>query len=271
MVKREKTSILLPFEFTRTLSKEGHPVLRKVDVAVDETYRSYVTKKLVRAAVQEVLPRRTNANKNPLDLPIPLHRRRKTSHPTPPPKAVSPSPSAAPGTGAEETKDSLPSKSEESAVGAGESTAMEIEERGPMYTLPDGTQFAESLIKHTVPEVLFKASSSVKREDLPLHQLVTAATGTLKNGDQRKDMLNNVVVCGGLSALPGVVDRLSAELNIVAKAAKPRVLVAGLDKRVVLPWIGGSILGSLSGFEELCVSRQEYEESGAALLDKKCP
>lgn len=265
ITKRLDTKILLPFEFQRKLDDKGLPVMRKLDVKVHDTYRTYVTRKIMRAAVQEVcqvpkMPVKTSPIRKSPAAKIKATNTNTTAPKPPVPAAESTAnaSSVAPAGGATPAAGSEP-------------VAMETEERGPVYTLPDGTEIEESMIKHAVPEVLFKSSSFPKRDDLPLHQLVLAATSTLKNGDMRKDMLNNVVVCGGLSALPGLVDRLSEELNFAAKAAKPRVLVAGFDKRIVLPWIGGSILGSLSGFEDLCVSRQEYEETGASVFGKKCP
>lgn len=36
-------------------------------------------------------------------------------------------------------------------------------------------------------------------------------------------------------------------------------------------WIGGSILSSLGAFQQIWVSRQEYEESGKVIIEKKCP
>lgn len=37
------------------------------------------------------------------------------------------------------------------------------------------------------------------------------------------------------------------------------------------PWIGGSILASLSTFQQLWLTKQEYKEHGAAYIDRKCP
>lgn len=39
----------------------------------------------------------------------------------------------------------------------------------------------------------------------------------------------------------------------------------------VSTWLGGSILGSLGSFHEMWLSKAEYEEGGAQLIDKKCP
>ena len=35
-------------------------------------------------------------------------------------------------------------------------------------------------------------------------------------------------------------------------------------------WIGGSILGSLSTFWQMCISKQEYDESGPSIVHRKC-
>ena len=35
-------------------------------------------------------------------------------------------------------------------------------------------------------------------------------------------------------------------------------------------WIGGSILASCDSFQSMWVTKQEYEEHGKSILDKKC-
>jgi actin-related protein len=35
-------------------------------------------------------------------------------------------------------------------------------------------------------------------------------------------------------------------------------------------WIGGSILASLGTFQQMWISRQEWDEEGAGALDRKC-
>ena len=36
-------------------------------------------------------------------------------------------------------------------------------------------------------------------------------------------------------------------------------------------WIGGSILASLGSFQQLWMSKQEYDEAGASAIQRKCP
>lgn len=35
-------------------------------------------------------------------------------------------------------------------------------------------------------------------------------------------------------------------------------------------WIGGSILASLGSFHQMWVSKQDYEEVGKSIIEKKC-
>merc|ERR1711879_729518 len=65
----------------------------------------------------------------------------------------------------------------------------------------------------------------------------------------------------------------SSELEKEMKALAPQ----GMDIKVIAPperkysvWIGGSILASLSTFEEMWVTKEEYDESGPTIVHRKC-
>ena len=45
----------------------------------------------------------------------------------------------------------------------------------------------------------------------------------------------------------------------------------GSSERRFGAWIGGSILGSLGSFQQMWISKQEYEEGGRSQVDRKCP
>lgn len=86
-------------------------------------------------------------------------------------------------------------------------------------------------------------------------------------------LYNSVVVSGGNTLLTGFNDRLLVEVtkkipqNIRVKLVHPN----GLTERKHSPWIGGSILASLGTFQRMWFSRQEYEDGGKTLINKKCP
>lgn len=51
---------------------------------------------------------------------------------------------------------------------------------------------------------------------------------------------------------------------------KVRIHAAGsTSERKYGAWIGGSILASLGSFHQLWISKEEYEESGVGIIDKR--
>ncbi|AMD19328.1 HBR427Wp [Eremothecium sinecaudum] len=87
--------------------------------------------------------------------------------------------------------------------------------------------------------------------------------------DLRTTLAHNVVITGGSSAIPGLTDRILAELNISLPALKFRMLASGQTReRQYQAWLGGSILASLGTFHQLWVGKEEYAEVGADRLLK---
>ena len=50
------------------------------------------------------------------------------------------------------------------------------------------------------------------------------------------------------------------------KVTSPKISVC-----VICSWLGGSILGSLGTFQDMWISKKDYEEFGAAIVNRKCP
>jgi actin-related protein 4 len=54
-------------------------------------------------------------------------------------------------------------------------------------------------------------------------------------------------------------------------SARIKITAAGLSsERRFGSWIGGSILGSLGTFHQMWISRNEYAEFGAGVVEKRC-
>lgn len=49
-----------------------------------------------------------------------------------------------------------------------------------------------------------------------------------------------------------------------------KVKVLAPQERKFLVWIGGSILSSLSTFQTSWITKQEYQETGATIVHRKC-
>ncbi|KAK4193278.1 actin-related protein 4 [Podospora australis] len=89
--------------------------------------------------------------------------------------------------------------------------------------------------------------------------------------DVRPNLLANVVVTGSTSLLNGFNDRLNLELGALYPGMKIKIHAAGLtSERRFGAWIGGSILGSLGTFHQMWISRTEYQENGAGIVEKRC-
>ena len=49
------------------------------------------------------------------------------------------------------------------------------------------------------------------------------------------------------------------------------ISASGSGERRFGAWIGGSILASLGSFQQMWISKQEYEEGGKSQVERKCP
>ena len=88
--------------------------------------------------------------------------------------------------------------------------------------------------------------------------------------DIRKDLYANVVMSGGTTMYAGIADRLSKEITALAPASMKIKIIAPPERKYSV-WIGGSILASLGSFQQLWMSKAEYEEQGAQGILRKCP
>lgn len=87
--------------------------------------------------------------------------------------------------------------------------------------------------------------------------------------DIRKDLYGNIVMSGGTTMYAGISDRMQKEITALAPSSMKVKIVAPPERKYSV-WIGGSILASLSTFQQMWISKQEYDESGPALVHRKC-
>jgi actin len=117
------------------------------------------------------------------------------------------------------------------------------------------------------PEVLFNPSM-VGMEASGVHD--TTFNSIMKcDVDIRKDLYSNIVLSGGTTMFPGIADRMSKEITALAPSAM-KVKVVAPPERKYSVWIGGSILASLSTFQQMWISKSEYDEAGPNIVHRKC-
>ncbi|KAI1772628.1 Actin/actin-like protein [Hypoxylon cercidicola] len=146
---------------------------------------------------------------------------------------------------------------------------------GRVFEMPDGSNQMWREQRFRVSEGMWdeaaalpSAESITKGQTIP--ELIRAAVNSV-DVDLRPNLLGNIVVTGGTSLLNGFSDRLNNELMAMYPGMKIKLHAPGLTtERRFSAWIGGSILASLGTFHQMWISRKEYEENGAGIVEKRC-
>lgn len=145
---------------------------------------------------------------------------------------------------------------------AKKSTSME-----KTYELPDGQVITIGAERFRCAEVLFQPSL-IGLEAPGIHE--TTFNSIMKcDVDIRKDLYGNIVLSGGSTMFPGIADRMSKEVAALAPNSI-KVKVVAPPERKYSVWIGGSILASLSTFQQMWITKAEYDESGPPIVHRKC-
>jgi len=135
------------------------------------------------------------------------------------------------------------------------------------YELPDGQVIQVGSERFRCPEALFKPSH-LGREAEGIDK--TTYSSIMKcDLDIRKDLYSNVVLSGGTTMYAGIAERMNKELVALAPPTMKIKIIAPPERKYSV-WIGGSILSSLSTFQNMWVTKQEYDESGPAIVHRKC-
>jgi actin len=135
------------------------------------------------------------------------------------------------------------------------------------YELPDGQVITIGAERFRCTEALFKPSLIALEQD-GIH---VAAYNSIQNCDIdiRKDLYGNIVLSGGSTMFPGIAERMSREIVDLAPAAIKTKVIAN-PEREYSTWIGGSILASLSAFQQMWITKAEYDEAGPSIVHRKC-
>ncbi|XP_072255340.1 actin-like protein 6B isoform X1 [Pyxicephalus adspersus] len=143
------------------------------------------------------------------------------------------------------------------------------------YEMPNGYNTDYGAERLRIPEGLFDPSN-VKglsgNTMLGVGHVVTSSIG-MCDIDIRPGLYGSVIVTGGNTLLQGFNDRLNRELSQKTPPSMRLKLIASNSsiERRFSSWIGGSILASLGTFQQMWISKQEYEEGGKQCVERKCP
>jgi len=135
------------------------------------------------------------------------------------------------------------------------------------YEMPDGQVITIGSSRFRAPEALFDPTM-VGLEQEGIHKLIYNSIMKC-DVDIRKDLYANIVLSGGSTMYPGIHERVEKEVTALAPPSMKIKVVAPPERKYSV-WIGGSILSSLSTFENMWITKEEYDESGPAIVHRKC-
>ncbi|EGB06178.1 hypothetical protein AURANDRAFT_29532, partial [Aureococcus anophagefferens] len=135
-------------------------------------------------------------------------------------------------------------------VPKGYGLAVQVARDKQSFELPDGTVVdpAEPPAVAALPEMI---RAALERVDV----------------DVRKDLLLNLLLTGGGSCFAGLPERLHGDVSLALSSPfKVKVVAPSKFERKFGVWIGGSILTSLGSFQQMWLSKREYDDDGPARL-----
>ena len=135
------------------------------------------------------------------------------------------------------------------------------------YELPDGQIISIGNERFRSAEAMFQPGL-LGMESLGLVE--TLYSSIMKcDVDIRKDLYSNTILSGGSTMFPGMAERMEKDMTALAPGTMDIKVVASPERKYSV-WIGGSILSSLSSFQEMWVTKAEYDEIGVSIVHRKC-
>lgn len=133
-----------------------------------------------------------------------------------------------------------------------------------IYKLPDKANLVLEREYCAIPDRLFG------HEDFEGVQKLVREVIFKLNPDYKSQIMNNLIITGGTTSTKGFYERFQRELHEQLCNYKSRFFF--LDRqtdRTISAWLTGSVIGSMSGFENLVMTRHEYQEHGLTIIDRK--
>ncbi len=135
------------------------------------------------------------------------------------------------------------------------------------YEMPDGQVITLGSERFRCPEALFDPSllglEAAGIQERTYNSIMKCDI------DIRRSLFGNVVMSGGTTMYAGIAERVHKEIATLAPHGM-KVKVIAPPERKYSVWIGGSILASLTSFQQMWITKEEYDDSGPTLVHRKC-
>ena len=139
------------------------------------------------------------------------------------------------------------------------------------YTLPDNEVITLDAMKfvNEVSKKMFNEDNN--NNESGLSNLIFNSVVQVEL-DIKKELFCNLCLCGGNSIL---CDDIATQVqNNISKRVSLATVIKMTshvkNERSNIAWLGASILTSLGTFIQWCVTKEDYEEQGAVIIERKC-
>lgn len=120
--------------------------------------------------------------------------------------------------------------------------------------------------RFAVPEMLFHPSD-IGIQEMGIPEAIVHSIQSLPE-EMQPHFYQNIVLTGGNTLFPGLRERLEAELRSLVPAHLPVSVLLPVNP-VCYSWEGGKLLAHNPDYDEMVVTREDYEENGHCICEDK--
>jgi len=137
------------------------------------------------------------------------------------------------------------------------------------FDMPDGSVISVGNERFRCCEALFQPNL-IGLEGVGVDKLTDESIRSA-DIDVRKDLYQNIILSGGTTMLAGLTERLLKELQKLApQNMSSKVKITAPKERKYCVFIGGSVLSSIPSFQQMWITKEEFDESGPSIVHRKC-
>eukprot|EP00118_Oscarella_pearsei_P026689 m.310293 g.310293 ORF g.310293 m.310293 type:complete len:382 (+) comp50683_c0_seq1:690-1835(+) len=153
-----------------------------------------------------------------------------------------------------------------------DATLLSDTENQPEFTFPDTgkvIRLGPELLECT--EILFEPHGfgTFGLEMKGIHEMAIDCIKSQSTQEMHDVLSSNIILTGGTSLLPGMKERLEADVLPAVGALQGTKIIAE-DDRAYLAWRGAALYASKDDFVDLCATKKDYDETGPKCIKRKC-
>lgn len=120
--------------------------------------------------------------------------------------------------------------------------------------------------RFAVPEMLFHPSD-IGIQEMGIPEAIVDSIQAMPE-EMQPHFYQNIVLTGGNTLFPGFKERMEAELRSLAPAHLP-VSILMPENPITYSWEGGKLLAHNPDYDEMVVTRDDFEENGHCVCEEK--